>query len=181
MRAGVRFVVVAALVVGAGCYSDAPPELPESPKDSIPLPPGHGDISRKAFATPLPLADAETILRETTLFEVGGMPPKRQVQAFNVVYEQPDAVARFQAIGRTAGPAGRLYALAGLALLDPMAGRALAESLSTSAERIAFMDSDVAFTRSIRDLAGIVETSDMGTRFRHQRDEIDRYFAGKQE
>jgi hypothetical protein len=31
MRAGVRLVVVAALVVGAGCYSDASPELPESP------------------------------------------------------------------------------------------------------------------------------------------------------
>ena len=45
------------------------------------------------------------------------MPPKRQGQAFNVLFEQADAVARFQTISAKSGPAGRLYALAALQLL----------------------------------------------------------------
>lgn len=172
--------LLAAVVVCAACGSGTPDPPPSPPRDIVPQPPGHDDISRKPYATPLPLADAEAILRATTLFEVGSMPPKRQVQAFNVVYEQPDAVSRFQAIAGTATSAGRLYALAGLALLDPTAARVLAESLSTSGERLTFVESDVATTRSVRDLAGVVETSDMGTRFRRQREEVNRYFAEKQ-
>ena len=172
--------LLAATMVCAACGTGTADPPPSPPRDVVPLPPGQGDISRKPYSTPLPLADAEAILRETTLFEVGSMPPKRQVQAFNVVYEQPDAVSRFQAIAGTATAAGRLYALAGLALLDPTAARALAESLSTNGQRLTFVDGDVVATRSVRDLAGVVETSDMGTRFRRQREEVNRYFAERQ-
>jgi len=35
------------------------------------------------------------------------MPPKRQGQAFNVLWAQPDAVARFRTVATAAGPAVR--------------------------------------------------------------------------
>jgi hypothetical protein len=44
----------------------------------------------------------------TQVFAFGGTPPKRQVQAFNVLFEQPDAVSRFQHRAAIASPAGKL-------------------------------------------------------------------------
>jgi hypothetical protein len=64
------------------------------------------------------------------------MPPKRQVQAFNVVFEQAAAVGRFRSIAEGESPAGKLYGFAALLLLDPTAAEPLRVSLSVDERRI---------------------------------------------
>lgn len=87
------------------------------------------------------------MLTRTEIFEFGEMPPKRQVQAFNVVFEQPDAARRFQRIGKNAQPSGRLSAVAGLLLLDHSAAEHLLVVLSNSPERILMFDSSAGSSR----------------------------------
>lgn len=179
-----RGVLGAVILVGAtvfGCrVTDSPPPPPQPPDLTgrvLPKPRGIDDFARRSFAYPLSLEDAEAILRRTQIFEFGGQPPKRQVQAFNVVFEEPDAVSRFQRLGETALPAGKLYALAGLLLLDRTAAGRLQRSLANDSQEILVFDSDVAGEKPASELAGIVERRDMGTWFRRVRDETDAYYA----
>ena len=114
-------------------------------------------ISRECtFSEPLSLQDAEAILMRTKVFAFGGMPPKRQVQAFNVVFAQSDAVERFRSFGTAASAAGRLYSLAGLLLLDPAGAMRLRSELSEDASTILVRDSDVAYERQVSDIAEMV-------------------------
>ena len=74
---------------GTGCGPPPAPVPPPSPdrRELPPPPPDFGDIARRPFPWPLPPGDAENILRQTGVFAFGGMAPKRQVQAFNVVVD----------------------------------------------------------------------------------------------
>jgi hypothetical protein len=105
------------------------------------------------------------------------MPPKRQVQAFNVVFAQPDAVARFRSLGTRASAAGQLYSLAGLLLLDRAAAMLLHDTLSENANAIQVRDSDVVFERQVRDVADMVEQRALGMQFRQARAETNAYFT----
>jgi len=143
----------------------------------MPKPRGSDDYARRSFGSPLSLQDAEAILRQTQVFEFGGMPPKRQVQAFNVLFEQTDAVSRFQRLAEIASPAGKLYALAGLLLLDRPAASRLQRTLAEESLAILVIDSDVIYEKPVRELADIVERRDMGTWFRRVRDETNAHYA----
>jgi hypothetical protein len=92
---------------------------------------------------------------------VGFAPVKSvQVQAFQVLLSQPDAITAFYDLLHRGYPAGKLYALCGIYLLDP--------SNYPKAER-PFLDSDVtvdemsADTGSILPMREIVRCSDPNT------------------
>lgn len=172
-------LVVAVIAVGCGETAGAPepPAAPDLAGRVAPQLPGSNDYARRSFASPLSVEDAEAILRQTQVFEFGGMPPKRQVQAFNVVFEQRDAASRFQRLGEAALPAGKLYALAGLLLLDQAAAARLQHSLAEDSQTILVFDSDVGYETPVRDLALMVGVRDMGEWFRRVRDETNAHYA----
>jgi len=82
-----RVILMGAITLGCRKDDGAParPEPPDLTGRVPSKPPGRDDYGRRSFDSPLSLQDAEAILRRTPVFEFGGMPPKRQVQAFNVV------------------------------------------------------------------------------------------------
>lgn len=182
MQSGILLSMV--ILIGAitlGCRENDSPPAPPAPPDLArrvtPEPPGRDDYAFLRFASPLSLRDAEAILRQTRIFAFGGMPPKRQVQAFNVLFEQPDAVSRFQRLAEVASPAGKLYAFAGLLLLDrPAAGR-LQRTLAEDSQAILVFDSDTVYKKPVGELAGIVERRDLATWFRRGRDETNAHYA----
>jgi hypothetical protein len=168
-------------VITLGCRGNddlpTPPARPDLTKRVVPPPPGSDDYAHHSFASPLSVPDAEAILRQTQVFAFGGMRPKRQVQAFNVLFEQPDAVSRFQHLAETASSAGKLYALAGLQLLDrPAAGR-LQRTLAEESQKIVVFDSDIVWEKPVSELAGLVERRDMATQFRRTSDEVNAHYA----
>jgi hypothetical protein len=181
LRVPLSVAVLALVVVGSCSYGDHPPTPPPAPdltgRTTVPKPPGSDDFSQGRFPYPLPLTDAEALLRRTQIFAFGTMPPKRQVQAFNVVFEQHDAVSRFQSIGDGDSAAGRLYALAGLLLLDRVAVGRVRASLARDSQVILVMDSDVVVRRPVQDVAAMIEQRNFGASLRRLRDETDAYFG----
>jgi hypothetical protein len=108
----------------AGCSgqpSNLPtPKSPVSVEQFLPqLPP-----ARPKVPWPLPVVDAERILNETGLFNRNAW---RQIQAYNVLMDQPDRLVRFQAIARNARRAGQVYALCALWALDVLWNRSVGE------------------------------------------------------
>jgi hypothetical protein len=179
--------LIAVVLIGAinlGCRqtdnSPALPAPPTPPRRDIPRPPASDDYAHRSFATPLSLHDAEAILRQTQVFAFGGMPPKRQVQAFNVLFEQRDAVWRFQRLAESASPAGKLYALAGLLLLDRPAAAAVQQTLARESQVIVVFDSDMVLRKRVNELADVVVRRQMGRAFRRVRDETNAHYAKKQ-
>jgi hypothetical protein len=174
--------LVTAIAVGCG-RREGPPPPPESPDwtGRVPSkPPGADDYARRSFASPLSRRDAETILRHTRLLEFGGMPPKRQVQAFNVVFEQPDAVSRFGLLADAASQAGQLYAFAALLLLDPTAADRLRGMLAEASETILIFDSDVVYEGPVAETAAMIERRNLGAWFRRVRDETNAHYSKSQ-
>jgi len=109
------FALTLAVMSAAGCSgqpSNLPtPKSPVSVEQFLPqLPPARPKVPR-----PLPVVDAERILNETGLFNRNAW---RQIQAYNVLMDQPDRLVRFQAIARNARRAGQVYALCALWALD---------------------------------------------------------------
>jgi hypothetical protein len=86
-------------------------------------------------------ADAEQILLLTEIFQFSG--PSRQVQAYNAVFDQPDATARFRSLAARARWAGRLYALCALTILEPAEAEQLGQRLSPVDERTLAYHGDV--------------------------------------
>lgn len=184
MHPGVRFAIAVLVgVISCSCSrSEAPPSPPEGPDlagRTYPRPPGSDDFASGRFSYPLSLSDAEAVLRRTRVFAFGGMPPKRQLQAFNVVFDDRDAKSRFVALAEIDAPAGKLYAFAGLLLLDHAAAEAVRASLARSIEEILVIDSDTSYEKGVRDVADMIQQRDLGRWFRRMRDETNQYFATK--
>ena len=164
--------LVAALILGSAC-SAQPPPLPRSPSEpAVPfrvLPP---DITDESFPSPLPLASAEKILRETTVFHMGfpGFGPGRQVQAFNVVLDQPDSRDRFHRLSRESRAPGRLYALCGLLLVAEAEGDGLAHSLSLVSGDVTMHEADFIFETSIVRAVVLVYADDVANKLAAQRE-----------
>ena len=179
--AGLLAFVILVGATTSACQQGVGPRAHPPPPDLtgrvLPKPPGSDDFAQRSFGHPLSLQDAEAVLRHTRVFEIGGMPPKRQVQAFNVVFEQADAVGRFRSIAEGESPAGKLYGFAALPLLDPTAAEPLRVSLSVDERGILVIESDTSYEKPMQDLAKMVEQRDMDRWFRRVRDERDEYFA----
>lgn len=173
--------VIAALFLSAAiaCTGEqvGPPPPPPSLPVNAPAPiPGQDDFARRQFAWPLSRADAREILLRTETFEFGGMPPKRQVQAFNVLFDQVDALEEFRRIGLGAHLAGQLYALCALSLLTPAEGDRLVQRLSQVSERVLVFDSDVVRWEPTATLVVLIRERRLGEDFRRRRAEVDAHF-----
>lgn len=102
-----------ALIAGlaGGCGEPVPPPtVPPPPRQQVAQPPGPGDFAYQPFHAPLSVNDAAQVLLRTQIFAFGNMPPKRQVQAFNLLLDQTDALARFRSIAVQGKTSGKLYA-----------------------------------------------------------------------
>jgi hypothetical protein len=176
--------LAATLPLTLGCAppaEESPPPPPSSDRDALHTSraPGSDDFSRGRFASPLSLSDANQILMRTEIFEYGEMPPKRQVQAFNVVFARPDAVSRFEQIAQTAKFAGRLYALAGLLLLDRAKGEHLFLSFSRTSLSITVFDSDMVSRLSVGHVAAVIRDRNLGLLMRESQASTEAYFNGR--
>jgi hypothetical protein len=122
------------------------------------------------------VADAEQILLRTLIFALGEMPPKRQVQAFNVLLDQPDALARFRQIWPRAEAGGQLYVLAALRMKEQSDARLFARALSGRQDEVVVYDSDVIDRHRVSDLVGLVMTRNVGAECRRLRASTEEYF-----
>ena len=173
-----RLAVVAALFSVCACSTEPPP-LPrlneQRPVAIFVAPP---DVTDETFPSPLPVAAAERILRETTVFDTAhpGPKPGRQVQAFNVVLAQPDSRERFHRLGRESRPPGRLYGLCGLLLVARTEGNRQAQFLSSVSGSVTVRDYDFIFETPIVRAIVMVYANDVATRLREQREAADAVF-----
>jgi len=173
----VVLAVASASMLGCGApTSDSLPEVPPPAPVRPPPPPGTGDISRGRFEWPLSAASAEAILLKTELFEYGGMPYKRQVQAFNVIFDQPDALPRFRHLALNAEPAGRLYAFCALSELNFAEAVALRDQLAAMDEKIVTFDHDWVRNLPVREVVDLIVVRHLLHDFRQARDEVNEYF-----
>lgn len=176
----------------AGCEAQSLPPVGSPPKPRLPSPADQfdpalgndprcrpttgGDFAHRQYSKPLSVTEAELILVCTTHFAFGGMPLKRQGQAFNVLFEQPDSIGRFRSVAATAGPAGRLYAFAALQILAEPEAVGLAAELERDTRRVHFQDSDVISTSTVSDVVEFMRRRRIGEEFRRDRDALNDYF-----
>jgi hypothetical protein len=139
-------------------------------------PPWAGDFASRSFTFPLTPDDAEQILLRTKIFALGTMPPKRQVQAFNVLLDQRDALDRFRRIAVSGESAGQLYALAPWRMWGLSEAGSLARTLSHRQDEILLYDSDVIGRRGLMELVSLVATRSIGTECRSLRESTEKYF-----
>lgn len=125
---------------------------------------------------PLSLADAELVLVCTTRFEFGVMPPKRQAQAFNLMFDQADAVRRFEAVAAAAGPVGRLYALAAFDMLSLPNAERTAADLARDDRLIYVQETDLVLKKRASELVQLVRQRRIGSEFRRERLAIAAYY-----
>jgi hypothetical protein len=125
----------------------------------------------------LSVGDAEQILRRTKVFEFGGMPPKRQVQAFNLLLDQSDAQSRFERIAARGETAGKLYALSAFFALQTEKSAALAAALAENLEEVLVIDSDVVRGwQRPADVVILIRNRRLWERMRHDKRETAKYF-----
>jgi hypothetical protein len=164
----------------AGCADPTPPPNPKPPypfgTGVSATPPWADDFASGAFTFPLTLVDAEQILIRTRIFALGEMPPKRQVQAFNVLLDQADAAARFRAIAVAGAPAGKLYALAALTMLAPSDAAAIVRILAARHDEILVWDSDVLGRRTVAEIVALIQARPVVEECRRQRVSTDEFF-----
>jgi len=135
--------VFVSVAVACSGQADVPQVQPLTLDRHPPLPPGSDDFAHQSFGAPLSIGDAQEILLRTEAFAFGGMPPKRQVQAFNLLLEQRDAVGRFRLVARGAQHAGRFYALCAFWLLSVNEAGPLATDLARTEAKLVVYDHDV--------------------------------------
>ncbi len=170
-------IVTISFALLSACDSPGRPPVESIPVVAAPrLPPLRQDYALGSFFWPLDLTIAEEILSRTNQFAWGLMDPKRQVQAFNVIFDQPDALLRFRRIARDAGPAGKLYALCAFIALRSPEQNGLVSVLALSTDRIELVYSDVSREVELREAATTVLSKRLAQRLRDERAETDTFF-----
>ena len=127
--------------------------------------------------SPLSGDNAEQILIRAKSFAFGGMPLKRQVEAYNVVFDQPDNLSRFESIAIRAQAAGRLYAFCGLTALKTDRARTLAAELVKDPEVLLVRSSDQGLSQTSAQLIDDIQKYGVCDQMRAQRREVFAYFA----
>jgi hypothetical protein len=172
-------VPVLLIIALAGCTDSTRPPNPRPPDplaERVLPPPWADDVASGTFGFPLSVADAERILTRTKIFALGEMPPKRQVQAFNLLLDQADALVRFRRIAVEGGHAGRLYALAALTMLAPSEAADFARKLSDEDDEILVYDSDVVRHSQLREVVSLIRQRHVGEECRKLRESTHDYF-----
>ena len=148
-----------------------------SVNDAECVPTTGGDFAHRSYPSPLSTEQAKIILVCTTNFEIGMWPPKRQGQAFNVLYRRSDALQQFQAVATRGGPAGRLYAFAAFEALSPEAARTLKDELLSDKRPVLFQDNDQSLgIHYAGELIPIIHDRHLADEFRRNESAIDSYF-----
>lgn len=152
-----------------GCFSsDLPPEPQgiawvRNTEPKIPPPPaGTVDGSFMELPVPLSMANAKRVIVEATVFApwgfgLGGQ--TRQVEALNTLLAQPNANQILLDVYDNSATSGRLLALCGLEVTDPVSYARLARTLSESTETAVTYDGCLGFTRSAADLLAEIRQS----------------------
>lgn len=137
------------------------PDIPPTPK-ATPVSPR----LRTPVAWRLSPQDAQELLMRTRMFVF--REPSRQVQAFNVTYEQPDARRRFLLIAGQAQLTGRFYALCALRALDVAESARLDKQLMSMSIRntVLVYDAGVPSERPAVDLLPLVRSPTLLTELR---------------
>jgi hypothetical protein len=168
--------IVVGLSVLAACSKLSAPPLPPPPRHITELP-GAGDFARQSFRAPLSIEDAEQILLRTNVFAFGGMPPKRQVQAFNVLLDQPDAMTRFESVAERGGLAGKLYALCAFSTLNAAKAAAMALELSKDQAQISVVEHDeIRSSMTTADIVALIQQRHLWRAMRAENEETTKYF-----
>jgi hypothetical protein len=158
-------------MLAAGC-STSVGDLPEAKSSAtateLSLAAWKSDIAHQKFAEPLSVGDAEQILLRTEFFETG-VPQDRQVDAFNVLFDQSDALARFRAITAKGKPAGRLYALCALVALVPVEAHQLGAELGADHGTVPYRETDFSPTMTVAELAARIRRGNTLRMFREQK------------
>jgi hypothetical protein len=185
MNSVVRHTSAFAMALGVlanvmACSEPGVPTPPPPPgmgraTGNLPVAVGSNDIAARSYSSPLSIADAERILSMTQVFHIAGSSPVRQIQAFNVVLDQRDAVERFRRIANDSSTAGRLYALCGLLLCSKTEGTALARSLSLAPGQVTVLDIDWAFDIPVERAIDLIFERRLADTFRQQRDTTYHY------
>ena len=121
--------ILAALILGCAC-SVQPPPLPRSPSEqpAVPFRVPPRDISDEPFPPHRCRWRRRSRSCGRRRCSTWAFPARDQgveIQAFNVVLEQPDSRDRFHRLSRESRAPGRLYALCGLLLVARGEGSAL--------------------------------------------------------
>jgi len=162
--------------LACGEQRPVPPVPPPPPAAGPSLPPGSDDIAHRSFPWPLPVDDAELILTEAEVFAFGGMPPKRQVHAFNVMLDQPDATTRFRAVAERGRAAGRLYALCAFRLLRVQEPATLSPDLARGEEAVVVYEHDQITSDRPQEILKLIEARRLCDQMRRDRDEMLEHF-----
>ena len=154
-----------------------------SDPEPAPAPPWdiRNDPASKLFAWPLAPDQAAKVLERSEIFAdttigIAGVPPP-QMAAFNVLLDQPDAVAWFDHIRRTGGSVGRLYALCAFQVLDPSRTANLAGVLRASQGNVYTQFGCTGGHQRVSDLVDTLERNSCGKQFREARDHTYKYFS----
>jgi hypothetical protein len=115
------------------------------------------DFAEQEFSRPMSREVAFKILLNTDTFSEGpvgqGSRGKSvQVEAFQVLLAQPDAVAAFTNLLKRARAAGQLYALCGLRLWDPARYAAVEPAFAGSKVSVQVESGDIGSTRTVGEL-----------------------------
>ena len=169
------FAFTTLLATGCGPATELPVPPPQSRTPGPP--PGVGDFALSAFPSPLSVVDAEAILLRTRTFAFGSMSPKRQVQAFNVLLDQPNAQILFESIAARAEIAGKLYAFSAFLVLKQEVPAALASKLESEQTELLVVDSDVAGFKATSEVVALIKSRRVWSEMRRAKDETLKYFA----
>jgi hypothetical protein len=181
-----RVLLIAVMAILTASCSTEPPSPPLPPAEQAAIvarqrqAPVRTDVADQPFSSPLSLSDAELILSTTAVFDTADphFRPGRQVQAFNVILDQPDAADRFRRLARRGQSVGRLYALCGLLVVARADGINFAHSLSLRPGEVTVREGDFWFdTPTVRAVV-LVFAEDLPKRLVALRDEAYAYFKG---
>jgi hypothetical protein len=159
---------------------------PIPPRVAAPTPPIPPDYERPDYTDTLPvgrinLAQAKTILLKTKTFadaSVGFVgSPSRQVQAFNIVLDQPDPIPILEELSRDARWAGRLYALCGFQILDRARFERLARVLRASDATVRTFGGCIMSANWVREIVTHLDEERTGRRFRDARARTYEFFS----
>ena len=175
-------LILTTLTLLSACSSSLPepPKMPGQENQAPPGPPGSDDYANPSFPSPLAVSDARDILIRTNTFAVSfnayNVFP-RQLQAFNVLLDQPNAVDLFADVANRSGRAGRLYALCALTLLDKRRAQELAHQLDLSTEHVRTISGDLYVSEQVRVLATQIMQTGTGSKMRKVRNRVYASFS----
>lgn len=149
-----------------------------------PIPPGYESPDYTDTLPPsakIGLTEAKSILLKTDTFADASIgfagSPSRQVQAFNIVLDQPNPVPILEELSTSARWAGRLYALCGFQVVDRARYQRLARTMRETDATVRTFAGCIQSAEWVRTIVDDLDESRTGHRFRQARDRTYEFFS----